>query len=94
MDTLFADVKLLINQLKFIEMIFVDDLNAYRAFEISMDNIKIMQTLRKCQLRLHEWGRANQVTFDAGKESMTILSRQEPEGECFKILGVIFDPDL
>ena len=42
----FADVKLSINQLKFIEMIFADDINAYRTFDTCRDNKKIIQTLK------------------------------------------------
>ena len=34
------------------------------------------------------------VTFDPGKESMSIISRNEPEGEGFKMLGVKFDTEL
>ena len=43
---------------------------------------------------LHEWGAANQVEFDLGKESITILSRQTPFGEIFSTLGAVFDQGL
>ena len=47
-----------------------------------------------CQQELHDWGRANQVEFDPGKESKHILSLADPEGGEFKILGVTFDCEL
>ena len=35
--------------------------------------------------------RANQVTFDAAKESKHILRLWEPAGTTFKLLGALFD---
>ena len=43
---------------------------------------------------LHSWGRANQVTFDATKESKHILSRSNPYGDPFSLLGIQFDCKL
>ena len=39
-------------------------------------------------------GRANQVTFDASKESFHILHPRRPFGENFELLGVQFDPGM
>ena len=39
-------------------------------------------------------GAANQVAFDAGKESLHILSLSEPSGTGFKLLGLNFDEEL
>ena len=75
-------------------MIFADDLNAWRSFCRSTKNIQIVRAMKSCQARLHSWGDANRVEFDSSKESMTILSRQEPWGNSFKLLGVIFDAGL
>ncbi len=47
-----------------------------------------------CQKELHAWGRANQVAFDAGKESHHVVSHVSPEGPDFKILGILFDCGL
>ena len=47
-----------------------------------------------CQKELHEWGRANQVVFDAGKECMHIISMTESYGNDLKMLGVRFDVAL
>ena len=43
---------------------------------------------------MHAWGKANQVTFDAAKESQHILSRRCPHGDPFKLLGIRFDCKL
>ena len=43
---------------------------------------------------MHAWGRANQVSFDASKESMHILALSGGEGPNFKLLGVPFDTAL
>ena len=47
-----------------------------------------------CQSSLHAWGAANQVVFEATKESMHIVDSRNPVGDNFKILSVIFDPKL
>jgi hypothetical protein len=43
---------------------------------------------------LHNWGFANQVTFDPGKESFHILHPRRYVGNNFHMLGVTFDPQL
>ena len=45
----------------------------------------------KCQVELHAWGSANQVSFDPTKESKHVVSRKDPCGDNFKLLGVVFD---
>ena len=47
-----------------------------------------------CQAELHRWGKANQVSFDANKESVHVISHTQPHGDNFKILGVMFDCQL
>ena len=53
-----------------------------------------MRSLDNCQLELHKWGVANQVCFDAAKESQHAISVSEPSGDNFKLLGVPLDPEL
>ena len=43
---------------------------------------------------MHEWGSANRVTFDAGKEHLVVLHPSESHGDPFKLLGCMIDPDL
>ena len=50
--------------------------------------------MESCRSELHAWGKANQVVFDASKESLHILSLADPVGETFRMLGVIFDGAL
>lgn len=53
-----------------------------------------MERTHACQERLHRWGHANQVSFDANKESFQVVSRTDPEGQNFKLLEVTFDSQL
>ena len=80
-----------INELDFKEIIYADDLNAYRAFPLATENEALMQSGLKCQNNLHEWGRAKRVEFDPAKESMHVVAHQRGVGGDFKILGVVFD---
>ena len=90
----FEDAAKAIQEFFFEEIVYADDLNAFRIFPSTMTNDKIMKTIGNVQEELHSWGAANQVTFDAKKESKHILSRTDPEGSDFKLLGVVFDPEL
>ena len=75
-------------------MAFADDLNAYRIFGAKIENSTIEKNLKTCQQELHRWGAANQVAFDAAKESHHILSPSDPMGSGFKLLGISFDEEL
>ena len=86
----FEDARHAINECLFEEVVFADDLNAYRVFPSSMNNSNIKKSLDGCQLELHKWGAANQVVFDSTKESKHVLSLSEPDGGDFKLLGVPF----
>jgi len=90
----FEDARAAINDCFYTEVVFADDLNAYRVFPSDFDNADIKTNLETCQKELHEWGAANQVAFDAGKESQHILSLSSPMGAGFKLLGVSFDEEL
>ena len=43
---------------------------------------------------MHKWGAANQVLFDAGKETKHVVHKRKPEGESFRGLGVRWDTKL
>ena len=75
----------------FTESVFADDLNAFKELDVGTAEEEVFSEARKCQTKLHSWGRANQVVFEATKESCHILSHLEPAGEDFKLLGVDFD---
>ena len=90
----FEDARESINECLYTEAVYADDLNAYREFSANTSNADIETSLNGCQKELHSWGAANQVEFDAGKESQHILSLSEPSGTGFKLLGVGFDEQL
>ena len=93
-NVFFEDARHAINELLFTEVVYADDLNAYRIFPSSTHNDNIKICIGSCQQELHKWGAANQVAFDAGKESQHVISVSDPSGGNFKLLGVTFDPQL
>ena len=90
----FEDARHAINECFFTEVVYADDLNAYRVFPKTAKNCDMMRSLDNCQQELHKWGVANQVCFDAAKESQHVISISEPSGNNFRLLGVPFDPEL
>jgi len=90
----FEDARHAINDTFFSEVVYADDLNAYRIFPSTFSNEDIKIALDLCQSELHKWGAANQVAFDASKESQHVLSLSDPLGGPFKLLGVTFDTEL
>ena len=69
----FEDARHAINDCFFTEVVYADDLNAYRIFPKTAQTVDIMRSLDNCQLELHKWGVANQVCFDAAKESQHVI---------------------
>ncbi len=90
----FEDARRAINEVFFTEKVYADDLNAYREFTNDTSDESIFKCIDACQQELHLWGDANQVAFDASKESKHILKLHEPAGTEFKLLGVLFDDGL
>ena len=76
------------------KLFFVDDLNAVKASELTAANHEIVLDWKRCQHQVHNWGKANQASFDATKESMHILALTSGEGYNFRLLGVPFDHAL
>jgi len=73
---------------------FADDLNMFQEFLRLAPLAEVLEKLTGCKKRVHEWGKANRVTFDAGKERLIVLHPTEFHGESFKLLGCMIDPDL
>jgi hypothetical protein len=90
----FEDARTAINECMFEEVVYADDLNAYRIFKSTAETAAIEDSMKSCQTELHAWGRANQVVFDPSKESHHILSMSDPVGANFRLLGVAFDGGL
>ena len=87
----FADAAAAIREFMFFEMVYADDLDAYKIVPSSTGDDEAMRMMDKAQTELHKWGAANRVSFDPAKESKHVLSRKDPHGSEFKLLGVIFD---
>ena len=93
-NAFFSDACLPVRKHGFTEEVYADDLNGYKAFPRSTPNEKVLQEVARCKAELHKWGQANSVTFDAGKESAHVLCKDEPAGDNFRLLGVLFDEKL
>ena len=93
-NAFFGDSACAIRAAGFDVIIYADDLNAFREYNLGVSDILLFADMRECQRELRTWGKANQVVFDAGKEHMVVLSHQEPQGVAVKLLGVKFDPKL
>lgn len=90
----FEDVRRPVGDAGFEECIFADDLNAFCTFDRAEPAEEVRRRAGECQQKVHAWGAANQVTFDAGKESIHVLSTTCQAEAVFKILGVRFDAKL
>jgi hypothetical protein len=90
----YEDARAALEEWFFQEIVYADDLNAYRDFASSVENAQILGMTQRCQQELHAWGKANQVAFDPTKESMHVLSSSEPAGNNLKLLGLNFDCSL
>jgi len=90
----YEDARRAVNEVLFKEVVYADDLNAYRTFPSETPNAVVFKCSAKCQQEVHAWGKANQVSFDPDKESFHILSKDQAAGKDFKFLGVDFDVAL
>ena len=84
-NVFYRDASTAIRMKDFIEIVFADDLNAFRTCESRVGNDDILKDMDECQDELHKWGRANQVLFDASKESKHILPRTQSYGAPFRL---------
>jgi hypothetical protein len=90
----FEDAKEAINEWLYEEVVYADDLNAYKVVPGSTSIERGLASIGNVQQELHKWGAANQVFFDTARESKHVLSRSEPYGDDLKLLGVVFDVQL
>ena len=93
-NAFYADARLPIRMCKFLEIIFADDLNAWRKFDAGTTYETMVTAMDECQCELHKWGSSNQVSFDRDKEGMFVLHRKCPRGDNFNLLGIQFDCKL
>ena len=95
----YEDARESVNKKGFSESVFADDFNCWKRFEVKHTEVKEHQTkaldeLREAQKELHLWGEANRVLFDPSKESLHLLHKRFYSGDNFKLLGMVFDPQL
>ena len=76
------------------EAVFADDLNVFKLFDLLTSLEDVTDNLSECRRRVHAWGCANRVSFDASKEHLVVLHPSEHQGEPFKLLGLMIDLDL
>ena len=93
-NAFFGDAAWAIRIAGFELVVYADDLNAFREYNLGVSVSAIWTDLLYCQEELHKWGQANQVVFDPAKEHMAILSHYEPVGTSFVLLGIEFDTKL
>lgn len=62
----FEDSNAAIEDAGLTEVKFADDLNAFWGFGLGVTDETIHDAMNDCQKKLHRWGAANQVAFDAG----------------------------
>ena len=93
-NVFFCEAPLTLAALGFTNAMYADDLNSFKAFDQYHSDFSILSEMKVAQYELHKWGDGNQVTFDPGKESFHILSRQSPLGSDFQLLGIHFDCKL
>ncbi len=93
-NTFFSDVIPVAAFDNFIEALFADDLNTFKLFSKDVSNEYVFASLRRCQARIHAWGRKNRVTFDPTKEEFKVIHPTLGEGGIFRLLGVQVDPKL
>jgi hypothetical protein len=93
-NTFFADVSKPAKSTGGQEAMFADDLNVFQLFDRLAPLDECTSKLSECRRQVHNWGRANRVSFDAGKEHLVILHPSEWHGEAFRLLGCMIDLDL
>ena len=93
-NTFFADVSKPAKSTGRQEAMFANDLNVFQLFDRLAPLDECTSKLSECRRQVHNWGRANRVSFDAGKEHLVILHPSEWHGEAFKLLGCMIDLDL
>ena len=93
-NTFFADVGIPARSTGGQEAMFADDLNMFQAFDLSTPLPDVISKLTTCRQRVHKWGGANRVSFDAAKEHLVVIHPREHHGDSFKLLGCMIDVDL
>ena len=70
-NTFYADSRRPIRKNGFQEIIFADDLNAWKNFGAEATHESMMTAMTKCQQELHQWGSANQSVLTETRRGCT-----------------------
>ncbi len=98
-NVFYADARHAVRELGYIETIFADDFNCWKGFRNTERRslpVELRHEIesRGAQQDLHKWGAANRVIFDPSKEEFILIRRRNALGNPFKLLGLVFDPQL
>ena len=93
-NAFFADVAVPASSTGGEEGMFADDLNVFQQFDQRTPLEEVKSALAKCRDRVHTWGKANRVSFDAAKKHFIVLHPSAGSGPAFKLLGPLIDTDL
>ena len=63
----YADAAAAVKLIGFLEIVFADDLNCFTDFGLNVTHETMREEINQCQLELHKWSKASQVSFDPGK---------------------------
>eukprot|EP00969_Alexandrium_andersonii_P055436 2442615-Alexandrium_andersonii.AAC.1 len=56
----FADAQTAVATAGFRDIVYADDLNAYKVVDSTLNDDEVFRLTRNCQAALHRWGAANQ----------------------------------
>ena len=93
-NSFFADIAIPASSSGGKSSIFADDLNVFQKFDRTVENSKCRDVMAACRCKVHQWGKVNRVTFDAGKEHIIVIHPVQGEGDPFKLLGSLVDCKL
>ena len=93
-NTFFADISGPATSTGGSEAMFADDLNVFQKFDRFTSTDEVTEKLGRCREKVHAWGKANRVSFDASKEFIVIIHPRLSFGDPFKLLGCLLDTKL
>ena len=75
-NAFFADARIPIRKSGFEEIVFADDLNAFKIISKSMRQSVALSKAVRCQEELHKWEAANRTSSDPTKETHSIIGER------------------
>ncbi len=90
----YVDASQSVRFIGFTDVVFADDFNCWKSFRTGTPSHEIYRQSQRCQANLHDWGAANSVRFNAGKENFHVLHRTRGHGGGFRLLGLLYDESL